>query len=316
MNGLKNVRHRRNDAMSRLGWEQLESLLATYYRGQGYSVEHCGTGATGARFDGGIDLKLRREGEYLLVQCKHWNAKQVPHNEVTQLLGLMFNEGATGAILVTSGEFTHAAQKAAAKLGRVRLIDGDELRRMIGSLPEYTAVASGKVILPESGGTAQQGAKIAAKVGERLLSAVKGRIRYGRGGARTATRSIMAAAIAKVLLTLLFLAFVLAMFQILKHSILEIAHAPAQAPAARPASRPMQASATPVTAPAKETALAPSQRAAGNPCHEVIDWQSGTYIDHCAQGMPRQKFSEAERRELQRKADEAIKVIEHSTPEM
>ncbi len=59
MSGLKPVSQRRNDALSRVGWEQLESLLATYYRAQGYQVEEVGTGATGARFDGGIDLKLR-----------------------------------------------------------------------------------------------------------------------------------------------------------------------------------------------------------------------------------------------------------------
>lgn len=136
MQGLKNVRHRRTDALTQVGWEQLESLLAVYYRGQGYTVDHCGTGASGARFDGGIDLRLRKDDAYILVQCKHWNAKQVPHNDVHQLLGLMVNEGATGAILVTSGEFTRAAIEAATKQGHVQLVDGDDLRAMLGPLPE------------------------------------------------------------------------------------------------------------------------------------------------------------------------------------
>lgn len=126
MKGLKNVRTRRTEALTHVGWERLESLLAVYYRGQGYAVDHCGTGATGAQFDGGIDLKLRKDDAYILVQCKHWNAKQVPHNDVHQLLGLMVNEGATGAILVTSGEFTRAAIEAAAKQGHVQLVDGKE----------------------------------------------------------------------------------------------------------------------------------------------------------------------------------------------
>ena len=103
MQGLKNVRHRRTDALTQVRWDQLESLLAGYYREQGYTVDHCGTGATSSRFDGGIDLKLRKDEAYILVQCKHWNAKQVPHNAVHELMGLMVNEGATGAILVTSG---------------------------------------------------------------------------------------------------------------------------------------------------------------------------------------------------------------------
>ena len=39
MQGLKNVRTRRTDALTQVGWDQLESLLAVYYRGQGYTVD-------------------------------------------------------------------------------------------------------------------------------------------------------------------------------------------------------------------------------------------------------------------------------------
>lgn len=133
MNGLKNVRQRRDDALARVDWCQLEVLIAEHYRRQGFRVEHVGTAGTGARFDGGIDLKLHREDEYILVQCKHWNAKQVPHNAVHELLGLLVNEGATGAILVSSGEFTRAAIDAATRQGHVQLVDGDALRRMLGA---------------------------------------------------------------------------------------------------------------------------------------------------------------------------------------
>ena len=136
MNGLRNVSHRHQDALSRIGWAELERLLATYYRQVGWSVEHAGTGGTGARFDGGVDLRIRRDAEVVLVQCKHWNAKQVPHNAVHELLGVMVNEGATGAILVSSGEFTRAAIDAAKRHGHVKLIDGETLRVMLGPLPE------------------------------------------------------------------------------------------------------------------------------------------------------------------------------------
>lgn len=137
--GLKTVRHRRDDALSRIGWERLETLLAEHYRGEGYAVEHIGTGGSGQRFDGGIDLKLRKDDAYILVQSKHWNAYQVTHNAVHELLGVMINQGATGAILVTSGEFTRAAIEAATKQGHVQLIDGDGLRAMLGPLPEPAA---------------------------------------------------------------------------------------------------------------------------------------------------------------------------------
>lgn len=136
MHGLKNVDHRYDDALSRIGWAELERLLATYYREVGWWVEHTGTGGTGAKFDGGVDLRIRRDAQVVLVQCKHWNAKQVPHNAVHELLGLMVNEGATGAILVSSGEFTRAAIEAAQKHGHVKLIDGETLRGMLGPLAE------------------------------------------------------------------------------------------------------------------------------------------------------------------------------------
>lgn len=136
--GLKRVKNRHQDALARVSWERMESLLAVYYAAHGYTVEHVGTGKSGTRFDGGIDLKLRRDDEYVLVQVKHWNAYKVPHNDVNQLMGLRWNEGATGAILITSGEFTHAAIEAAKRQGNVELIDGVQLREMIGPFAEFS----------------------------------------------------------------------------------------------------------------------------------------------------------------------------------
>src|SRR5688572_16333948 len=97
------------DDLSRISWQNFECVLADHYREAGYAVEHCGTAGTGSRYDGGVDLVLRRDGETVLVQCKHWNVAQVPHNDVHQLLGVVETRGATRAVLVTSGEFTTAA---------------------------------------------------------------------------------------------------------------------------------------------------------------------------------------------------------------
>src|SRR6478672_7836591 len=73
MYGLKLVKHRRDDALARTDWADVERLLAAYYRRAGYDVEHCGTGGSRQQFDGGVDLRLRRGEEVILVQCKHWN---------------------------------------------------------------------------------------------------------------------------------------------------------------------------------------------------------------------------------------------------
>lgn len=135
-------RQRWDDALSRIDATAFESLIADYFRGKGYRVEHVGAAASGRRYDGGIDLKLYRDGEYVLVQCKHWNAFQVPHNAVHELLGIVMTERASAAILVSSGEFTEAAKTAAAKSGRVQLIDGAALRILLEPaqiLPNFVA---------------------------------------------------------------------------------------------------------------------------------------------------------------------------------
>jgi restriction system protein len=134
--GFKPVSHRHDDALSRVSWEDFERLVADHYRGQGFTVEHVGTGGGTNRTDGGIDIKLFRDREVILVQCKHWTCWKVPHNDVHQLIGVMHTAGATGAIVITSGEFTNAAIEAAAKFRHIRLIDGKTVRAMLGPVPE------------------------------------------------------------------------------------------------------------------------------------------------------------------------------------
>lgn len=255
MSGLKNVGQRHDDALSRIGWAELEQLLVAYYREVGWWVEHVGTGGTGARFDGGVDLRIRRDAEYVLVQCKHWNAKQVPHNAVHELLGVMVNEGATGAILVSSGEFTRAAIDAAQRHGHVTLIDGAALRTMLGPLPE-----------PES--STQAPAPPARPV---------------------STRSPVARSQANRWLWLVALLCAVA-FAFIVRAILERTADTAvesQVETARPSVQP-----TIIVYAPQPVAAAPEVTPAPRP------------------------QTEAEIRESQRKADEAIRVIEDSTPEM
>lgn len=310
MHGLKNVRIRRTDPLSRVGWDQLESLLAIYYRGRGYRVDHVGTGASSSRFDGGIDLKLYKDDEYIVVQCKHWNAKQVPHNDVHQLLGIMVNEGATGAILVSSGEFTPYARESAARQGHVQLIDGDALREMIGPLPESEAADAD---------VRSRARLITAHVGDRLLSAAEDRI---RGDVRRNPRPRKLARTAKslFLLKVVLPVAVAAVIALMMFSAIKTVINGLQPASAAPVTQVQQLPAPTAEASQGVTTM-PSSGAVqhdpgSDPCNEVIDWQSGTYIDHCAQGKPSSGPSAAEQRELKRRADEAIKVLEASTPEM
>lgn len=303
MNGLKRVRSRYDDALAQVDWQQLEVLLAVYYRGQGYAVEHVGTGATGAGTDGGIDLKLRRDHEYVLVQVKHWNACQVPHNDVHQLLGIMVNESATGAVLITSGEFTRAAVEAAARQGHVQLIDGAELRTMLGPLPSTTrarvpVATRGSSPAGRSSAGARRGDAYGAAnafaraAGERLLDAAEDRIR--NGGRRRLRRAVEMSlgvvlfkmAVAAVMFGALWLAIRVALDSLQT----ALVAAPRPVPAAFAPDLPAQAGAPQLRS-----------EAAAMPAAEVP-----------RRGEP----SPAEIRESQRRADEAMRILEASTPEM
>ena len=285
--GNKRVRNRRDDALTRVDWQQLEVLLATYYRGQGYEVEHTGTAVSGSRYDGGIDLKLRRTGEYVLVQVKHWNAYKVPHNEVHQLLGIMVNEGATGAVVVTSGEFTKAAIEAATRHGHVQLVDGEDLRRMLGHIPE-----------PEAGPRLRGlGGTFAESAMERLLAAAEQRIRGDtkRRASRAAKLGLGFVA-AKILIPLVALAAIVWAFNLwvgmatdgLQRSVTSRHHSP------------------PRPAPVPTVTLPVPQSRAGQPA--ILPTSTGHFES-------RQRTPE-EIAEARRRADEAMRVLAPNTPEI
>ena len=283
MSGLKRVIQRRNDALSRVPWEQLESLLANYYRGQGYQVEEVGTGATGAKFDGGIDLKLRKDNEFILVQCKHWNAMKVTHNAVHELLGIMVNQGATGAILVSSGEFSKAAIEAATRQRHVQLIDGEELRAMIGPVSEpvtaawTSAPASDYVLQPQV-----------------LVGRADDRDGVGR---RSAGQVALLAVLLKVGMFLLFAWFV---FAVMGGAFQSVIKSLAPKPQVTPSPLPMANHA--ITEPAVTAVPV------------LIDSYTGTTIENRSGSIPPRKQSKDEIREQQRKADEAAAIL--NAPEM
>jgi hypothetical protein len=127
------VRHRYEDALSRLSWRDFQRRIAGHFEGAGYVVEQPGVANDADR---GIDLVLRRGDETIVVTCKHWSAFQVPHEDVHRLLGQMPVVGATSGLLITSGEFTRTAIDAAARFRHVRLVDGRALRALLGPVED------------------------------------------------------------------------------------------------------------------------------------------------------------------------------------
>jgi len=122
----RNPRHAPDHASTAVSWQQFEKLVGEGFRRQGYAVKETGSGGA----DGGVDLRLTRNGETYLVQCKQWRAFKVGVDVVRELYGVMAAEGAAGGFVVTSGRFTEEAAKFAA--GRnVTLLDGVRLKGLI-----------------------------------------------------------------------------------------------------------------------------------------------------------------------------------------
>ena len=114
------------DSVGELSWPQFESLVGEVFRRQGYRVlENPGGGP-----DGGVDLRLQKEGKKAYVQCKHWKKKNVGVKPVRELYGVMKAKGADEGIVVTYGEFTREA-RAFARGKPLQLIEGKRLGKLI-----------------------------------------------------------------------------------------------------------------------------------------------------------------------------------------
>lgn len=93
-----------------LSWQNFERQMASVYRQNGYLVEETGGGGP----DGGVDLKLFKDGRTTVVQCKHWKTWKVSVKPIRELYGVMTAEGADAAIFIASGEYTSEARSFAA----------------------------------------------------------------------------------------------------------------------------------------------------------------------------------------------------------
>ncbi|MCA9064301.1 MAG: restriction endonuclease [Planctomycetaceae bacterium] len=141
------------DSIRRLNWREFEELLCEAFRREGYSVNHVGTDGP----DGGVDIRLEKNREVTIVQCKHWKRQQVGVAIVRELFGVMHAQKADNAIVVTSGSFSPDATTFANQ-NSVRLIDGPQLIKMIRSVqksgvpqsPQNTSTSSPEPPQPQS----------------------------------------------------------------------------------------------------------------------------------------------------------------------
>ena len=130
-----------------LSWREFEALVGEAFRRQGFQVVETGGGGA----DGGIDLKLQKDGETTLVQCKHWRSFKVGVKEIRELFGILVAERAQRAIFVASGTYTREA-RAFASGKPITLIDGTALLDLV--TPERARQPVEVVARPQAGRSA------------------------------------------------------------------------------------------------------------------------------------------------------------------
>ena len=117
------------NSVRNLSWKQFEELVGEIGRRKDYQViENIGGGA-----DGGVDVRFKKDGNLVLVQCKNWKAQKVNVKVVRELYGVMAAEGAHGGLVVTAGTYTKDAQDFA-KGKSMDLIDGRKLEKMVAEV--------------------------------------------------------------------------------------------------------------------------------------------------------------------------------------
>ncbi|MEM9567612.1 MAG: restriction endonuclease [Cyanobacteria bacterium P01_E01_bin.34] len=127
-----------------LSWREFEELVGEAYRRRGYSVlENPTAGA-----DGGIDIRLRKDGALHLVQCKQWRSNKVGVSIVREMFGILTAEHAASMTIVTSGMFTQAAKNFAHHKA-IDLIDGAQLLQMVSQVQSAPRKPHERVILPK-----------------------------------------------------------------------------------------------------------------------------------------------------------------------
>lgn len=112
--------------VGQLTWEEFELLLQQIFLTIGYEVAHTGSDTA----DGGIDLILTKDNQRTIVQCKHWQTRQVPVDVVREQLGLKLNHRAHHCMIVTSGRFTPDGIAFALQNGII-LIDREALSTLV-----------------------------------------------------------------------------------------------------------------------------------------------------------------------------------------
>ena len=105
---------------------EFEHYMAKVFRALGYEAN-----VVGGKNDGGIDLKLSKDGQKHLVQCKKYITRKVRPHDVRDFYGAIAGEHIDGkGFFVTTNVFTYDAVRFAEDKP-LELIDGSKLVKMV-----------------------------------------------------------------------------------------------------------------------------------------------------------------------------------------
>ena len=119
-----------NDPLSRISWQDFEILVANRYRRHGWDVAHCGSGRLGFRDDAEVHLRMKKDGELALVQCRHESRGRFDARTVERLLAMAAEERATQVIVIASDDVPDDARQLA-ESGGATIIEGVAVREML-----------------------------------------------------------------------------------------------------------------------------------------------------------------------------------------
>jgi restriction system protein len=110
-------------------WRRFETLCSELFAQAGFEARTQSHGA-----DGGVDIWLysrHAKGPVAVVQCKHWQGKQVGVKEMREFFGVMAARKVARGTYATTSTFTDDAVRFARENG-IHLLDGEGLLALIG----------------------------------------------------------------------------------------------------------------------------------------------------------------------------------------
>jgi restriction system protein len=118
------------DALSRIAWQDFEILVANRYRRHGWEVAHCGDGRPGFRAETEVDLRMKKDGQLALVQCRHESLVRLDAGTVEKLLATAAEERATQVIVIASADLPDDVRQLA-ESGGATVIEGTAVRQLL-----------------------------------------------------------------------------------------------------------------------------------------------------------------------------------------